>query len=50
MPECDPDNPYGVPENAELYAKISKAAKSMQVIVTYFDGTKSPPRNFNVKY
>jgi len=50
VPECDPVNPYNVPDNAELYSKISKSAKSMQVVVTYYDGTKSPARNFNVKY
>ena len=47
---CDPANPYSVPDNAEIYRKIAKNTKSMQVIVTYYDGTKSPERNFNVKF
>ena len=48
--DCDPANPYSVPDKAEIYRNISKNTKSMQVIVTYYDGTKSPERNFNVKF
>jgi hypothetical protein len=29
---------------------MPKGTKSMQVVVTYFDGAKSPVRNFNVKF
>lgn len=50
LPACNPDNPNAVPDNAELYRKIPKSTKSMQVIVTYYDGTRSPERNFNVKF
>lgn len=50
LPACDPANPYSVPQDAEIHRTIPKATKSMQVIVTYYDGTKSPERNFNVKF
>jgi hypothetical protein len=50
LPACDPADPLRIPDDAELYRKIPKGTKSMQVVVTYFDGTKSPVRNFNVKF
>lgn len=48
--DCDPANPNAVPDNAEIFRKLPKSTKSMQVIVTYYDGSKSPERNFNVKF
>jgi hypothetical protein len=50
LPACDPADPARIPDDAELYRKIPKDTKSMQVVVTYFDGSKSPVRNFNVKF
>ncbi len=50
MPECDPANPGSVPDTAEIYRNIPGDTKTMQVVVTWYDGTKSPVRNFNVKF
>lgn len=50
LPKCDPDDPNRIPDGAELYKKIPPGTKSMQVVVTYFDGTRSPERNFSVRY
>jgi hypothetical protein len=48
--QCDPADPIRIPDNAKLYRQMPKGTKSMQVVVTYFDGAKSPVRNFNVKF
>ncbi|MFZ1813612.1 MAG: caspase family protein [Rhizobiaceae bacterium] len=50
MAACDPANPHVVPDQPEIYRKLPKATRSMQLVVTYFDGTKSPERNFNVQF
>lgn len=50
LPECDPGDPNRIPDDAGLYKKIPKGTKSVQVVLTYFDGTRSPERNFNVRY
>lgn len=49
MPECDPENPHVVPSDARIHAPVPDGAQSMQVVVTYFDGSQSAERNFNVK-
>ena len=50
MPDCDPSNPNAIPQDAEIYRDIPGKTGSMQVVVTWYDGTKSPVRNFNVSY
>jgi hypothetical protein len=47
---CDPENPNGIGDGDELYRKISKGTKSMQVRLTYFDGSQSPVRTFKVNF
>jgi len=47
LPPCDPADPNGTPENATLYVKVPPKTASMQVQLTYVDGTKSPTRSFN---
>jgi hypothetical protein len=49
LPDCDPDDPNSVPYNAKIWESMPRGAKSMQVIVTYYDGQQSAKRNFNVK-
>ena len=49
MPECDPSNPHSVPGDAQIYKRVPEGARNMQVLVTYFDGSQSAERNFNVK-
>lgn len=50
LPECDPSNPHAVPDTTKIYTNVPKGSKSMQVTLTYYDGTKSPVRNFNIKF
>jgi Caspase domain len=47
LPPCDPADPNSVPESATLYMKVPPTTRSMQVQLTYADGTTSPVRNFN---
>ena len=47
LPPCDGADPHSVPENATLYMKVPPKTASMQVQLTYVDGTKSPARSFN---
>jgi hypothetical protein len=47
---CDPANPNGIGDGDELYRKINKGTKSMQVRLTYFDGSQSPVRTFKVNF
>ncbi len=47
LPPCDPSDPNGMPENATLYMKVPPKTASMQVQLTYVDGTQSPTRTFN---
>lgn len=49
LPDCDPDDPNSVPYDAKIWESLPHGAKSMQVIVTYFDGQQSAKRNFKVK-
>lgn len=49
LPECDPSNPHSVPSDAKIWENVPAGAQNMQVIVTYFDGSQSAERNFNVK-
>lgn len=50
LEKCDPADPIRISDNAKLYRQMPKGTKTMQVVVTYYDGTKSPMRNFNVKF
>ena len=47
LPLCDAADPHSVPENATLYMKAPPKTASMQVQLTYVDGTISPSRSFN---
>jgi hypothetical protein len=47
LPPCDGADPHSVPENATLYMKVPPKTASMQVKLTYVDGTQSPARSFN---
>ena len=42
LPPCDEADPHSVPENATLYMKVPPKTASMQVQLTYVDGTTSP--------
>ena len=47
LPPCDPADPNSVPDGATLYMKVPPKMGSMQVQLTYADGTTSPARSFN---
>lgn len=52
---CDPDNPFAVSiknanDNKKILRKMPKGTQSMQIQLTYYDGTQSPERNFKVKF
>ncbi|MGB6389871.1 MAG: caspase family protein [Methyloceanibacter sp.] len=47
LPPCDPADPHSVPENATLYMKVPPKTASMQVQLTYADGSQSATRTFN---
>ncbi|HET7446894.1 MAG TPA: methyl-accepting chemotaxis protein, partial [Methyloceanibacter sp.] len=47
LPPCDILDPNSVPEDAKIDMKIPPKTKSMQVQLTYLDGTQSPVRSFN---
>jgi hypothetical protein len=47
LPPCHVLDPNSVPEDAKIDMKIPPKTKSMQVQLTYVDGTQSPVRNFN---
>ncbi|MEM7463416.1 MAG: caspase family protein [Pseudomonadota bacterium] len=49
LPECDPSDPHRIPTDANIWEGIPDGAENMQVVVTYFDGSQSAKRNFNVK-
>lgn len=49
LPDCDPANPHVVPTDAKIWDRLPGGVENVQVIVTYFDGTQSAERNFNVK-
>ena len=48
LPKCDKRDPHSVPTNAAIYTKMPKGMTSAQVRLTYFDGTQSEWKNFNV--
>ena len=41
LPPCDPDAPFNIPEDAEIYLKIPERTKSISLRVTWRDGTQS---------
>jgi hypothetical protein len=47
LPPCDEADPHSVPDGATLYLKAPPKTASMQVQLTYVDGTSSPLRRFN---
>ena len=47
LPPCDAADPNSVPENATLYMKVPPKTASMQVQLTYVDGSQSETRMFN---
>jgi hypothetical protein len=47
LPPCDPADPNSTPENATLNIKVPPKTASMQVQLTYVDGSQSPTRTFN---
>ena len=47
LPPCDPADANSVPESATLYMKVPPKTGSMQVQLTYADGTTSPVRSFS---
>jgi hypothetical protein len=47
LPPCDAADPHSVPDGGTLYMKVPPKTASMQVQLTYVDGTTSPARNFN---
>jgi hypothetical protein len=47
LPPCDPADPNSVPDGATLYMKVPPKTASMQVQLTYVDGSQSPTRTFN---
>ena len=47
LPPCDAADPNSVPENATLYMKVPPNTASMQVQLTYVDGSQSETRMFN---
>lgn len=50
MPECNPNNPHAIPNDAKVYRNIPENTKSMKVQVTYYDDSKSDVKTFNVKF
>jgi len=47
LPPCDVSDPNSVPEKATIYMKVPPKTQSMQVKLTYVDGTQSETRSFN---
>ena len=47
LPPCDPADPNSVPEKTTLSMKVPPKTASMQVQLTYVDGSTSPLRTFN---
>ena len=47
LPPCDAADPHSVPDGATLYMQVPPETTSMQVQLTYIDGTISPARSFN---
>jgi Caspase domain len=47
LPPCNILDPNSLPEDAKIDMKIPPKTKSMQVQLTYLDGTQSPLRTFN---
>jgi len=41
LPPCNPDAPFNIPEDAEIYLKIPERTKSISLRVTWRDGTQS---------
>ncbi len=48
LPPCDPDKPFGVPQNAKILMKTPNQASAFRVQLTYQDGSQSQVQRFNV--
>jgi hypothetical protein len=46
LPECNPDQPFSIPDGFTPYLKVGDEVKSMSVEVIYADGTKSGVKKF----
>jgi hypothetical protein len=46
MPACNMDDPYALPADFMPYFKVGEDVTSMQVQLTYVDGTQSVVREF----
>ncbi len=46
IPPCDADKPLVVPSDSKVYMTVPRDTKSMQVQVTYHDGSKSELRTY----
>ncbi len=49
LPECDPDDPHAVPTNARIFTPTPRGTKTMQVQLTFADGTTSKVKTFKPK-
>lgn len=49
VPKCNKRDPHAVSRNAKIYRKVPRGAKNAQVRLTYYDGTVSKVRNFNIR-
>lgn len=47
---CDPSKPHEITDKSELFRKIPAKSKAIEVRLTYYDGSQSPVRTFNVKF
>ncbi len=49
MPECDFSDPLGVAEDVEISRIIPASTRNVQVRLTFFDGSQSELRNYNIR-
>lgn len=47
---CDAENPNAISDSSKLHSDIPKSSRTMQVQLTCYDNTRSPVRNFSVKF
>jgi hypothetical protein len=41
LPPCNPDTPFNIPEDADVYLKVPDRTKSISLRLTWRDGTES---------
>lgn len=49
LPDCDPLDPHRVPNDVAIHSTMPAGTETVQVILTYYDGSESVERNFNIK-